>query len=65
MASASRNTDATIKGLGLPKICVAISEPRELPSSSEDTRVTIRPAAVEMSSAGICETSPSPMVKRP
>jgi hypothetical protein len=42
-----------------------ISPDRSLPRfSSEAVRVTIRPAAVEISSAGICDTSPSPTVSR-
>ncbi|MEZ4287054.1 MAG: hypothetical protein R3A47_02675 [Polyangiales bacterium] len=43
----------------------ATSEPSDPESPSEATRVTTRPAAVEIKSAGICETRPSPIVSNP
>ena len=47
---------------GWAMICSPMSRPRWPPSSSDATRVTMMPAEVEMMSAGICATSPSPMV---
>ena len=43
-------------------ICEVICVPRLLLS---EARVTSRPAPMEMMSAGICETRPSPIVRRP
>lgn len=50
------------RALGCAMSCPKMSPPRCMSSSSEDTRVTMIPAVVAMSSAGICETRPSPMV---
>jgi hypothetical protein len=47
---------------GWAMIWSPMSRPRWAPSSSEATRVTMIPADVEMTRAGICATSPSPMV---
>ena len=47
---------------GWAVICLRIASPRCL-SSSSVVRVTIRPAAIAPSSAGICATMPSPMVR--
>ena len=54
--------EAAINALGRPNSCCPISAPRLL-SSSVRTRVTIIPAVMEINSAGICETNPSPIVK--
>ena len=62
-ASSTIRPAETSRALGWPRICAPMSAPRLPPSSSEATRVTMMPAAVEMMSAGICATSPSPMVK--
>ena len=44
---------------GFSSSCDVTSLPRSVPDAA---RVTMMPAAVEISSAGICETRPSPMV---
>ena len=43
--------------------CLRIASPRCLSVSSSVVRVTIRPADMAPRSAGICVTSPSPMVR--
>ena len=51
--------------LALPKICMPSSAPSDEPGSSDATRVTSNPAAVDITSAGICVTRPSPIVSKP
>ncbi len=58
-------TDATRIAFGVPKSCRESSSPSGVSGSSLAVRVTSTPAAVERTSAGICETSPSPIVSRP
>ena len=53
---------AEIKALGCPSNCLPMSLPKLL-SSSTLTRDTIIPEVIAINSAGICATSPSPMVK--
>ena len=49
---------------GWAKNWLTMSWPRGFAPSSP-TRVTITPAVMDTSSAGICETSPSPIVRMP
>ena len=55
--------EAMMKAFGWASTCMARSLPRLLSSSSEATRVTIKPAHSDMSRAGMMATRPSPMVK--
>ena len=59
--SASAPKPATRSGIWLAIICRMMSEPM---SASLTERVTIRPVATERSSAGICDTRPSPIDSR-
>ncbi len=59
-ASAIRTPAASSSGCELPKICRWNSAPRR---ASELARVTIRPPDIEIISAGITVTRPSPMVR--
>ncbi len=61
-ASSSSSPAAIAIAFGCAITCRPMSRPRWPPSSSEATRVTMMPADVEMTSAGICDTRPSPMV---
>ena len=62
IASSASSPAAMASAFGCAMICNPMSRPRWPPSSSDATRVTMMPADVEMMSAGICATSPSPMV---
>ena len=59
---AEHHHGADHQGLGWASSWPPMSAPR-LSLSSVATRVTMMPAVIEMSSAGICETRPSPMVR--
>ena len=52
---------ASARGCALTSL--PISLPRSVPPSSDETRVTMKPAVMEVKSAGICPTSPSPIVR--
>ena len=58
-ASTTSTPLASNSGCGLPKSCLLKSAPRR---SSELARVTIRPPEMEIISAGMTVTRPSPMV---
>ena len=60
-----RRPEQMAKAFGWARIWVAMSWPRLALGSSEATRVTMRPAVIEPNRAGICDTSPSPMVRMP
>ena len=62
IASNTSNPAAIAIAFGCAITCMPMSRPRWPPSSSEATRVTMMPADVEITSAGICDTSPSPIV---
>jgi len=62
--SATRMPDEMANALGWAMSWPPISCARLLLSSSEATRVVTMPAVTEMSSAGIWDTRPSPMVSR-
>jgi hypothetical protein len=61
-ANIARITAVIIKAFGSLTSWDAMSVPRSL-LSSEVTRVTMKPAVIEINNAGICETRPSPMVR--
>ena len=63
MPTARRKPEAMANALGWASTWRPISEPRSV-ESSVVTRVTMTPAVMEMSSPGICDTRPSPMVNR-
>ena len=62
-ARAASSADTAASAAGSAASCRRDSPPSVPPSSSAATRVTATPAETATSSAGICDTSPSPMAR--